>query len=408
MQSFLPLLLIALYVGAEIYGYQALKTAIQPASLTMLRIVYWGTTALFLFIFTTYRIFLYNALPKSIMAFLSVFFLSLLIAKIIVLLFMFPEDLVRLARWGYNKATLPAGAESGISRSQFLSRAALLVAAVPAGAVIYGAVANPYNYRFRKVRLTFSNLPDAFNGFKIIQLSDIHSGSFTRKQPIIDVVNKINERNADLILFTGDLVNNIAEEMEPYMDVFDKLSAKLGVFSVMGNHDYGDYVEWESQEAKMANREKFHGVHKQMGWNLLLNQNHVFEKDGQKIALIGIENWGKGRFSKYGKMAEAYKGTEDIPFKILMSHDPSHWDAEVRPKYPDVDLTLSGHTHGAQMGIENKWLKWSPSEYIYKQWAGLYREENQLLYVNRGFGFIGYPGRIGILPEVTEIELVKA
>lgn len=410
MQLFLPFFFLALYLGAEIYGYQAIKTAIQPANLTLLKVLYWGITIVFLATFFTYRTLLYNVLPKSVLAFIAVFFLSLLIAKIIILVPLLIEDMIRLGSWIFKRANASPAVvteAAGISRSQFLSRAALVVAAIPAGTVIYGALANPYNYRFRKERIAFPNLPDAFNGLKIIQLSDIHSGSFTQTQPIIDVINRINGTNPDLILFTGDLVNNTADEMEPYMDVFNKLKAKIGVFSVMGNHDYGDYVAWETNEAKMENRRRFHNVHKQLGWNLLLNQHHIIEKDGQQIALIGIENWGKGRFSKYGRLDKAYAGTQSIPFKILMSHDPSHWDAEVRPKYPDIDITFSGHTHGAQLGVENQWLKWSPSKYIYKQWAGLYSEGKQLLYVNRGFGFLGYPGRIGILPEVTEIELVK-
>jgi predicted MPP superfamily phosphohydrolase len=190
------------------------------------------------------------------------------------------------------------------------------------------------------------------------------------------------------------------------MHVFDKLQAKHGVISTTGNHDYGDYVQWDTPEAKIANFEKFKNIHKQLGWNLLMNQNVILDRDGQKIAIIGIENWGKGaHWTKYGKLDKAYKGTEDIPFKLLMSHDPSHWDAQVRPHYPDIDLTLAGHTHGFQFGIETKWLKWSPSEYVYKQWAGLYQEGKQFIYVNRGFGFLGYPGRVGILPEVTEITL---
>ena len=213
--------------------------------------------------------------------------------------------------------------------------------------------------------------------------------------------------NADLILFTGDLVNNTSDEMEPYMHIFDKLRAKHGVISTTGNHDYGDYVQWDSEADKTANFDKFKKIHKDLGWNLLMNQNVILDRNGQQIAILGIENWGKGHFSKHGRLDLAYKGAENVPFKLLMSHDPSHWDIEVRPKYPEIDLTLAGHTHGFQFGIENKWLKWSPSEYIYKQWAGLYQEGKQYIYVNRGFGFLGYPGRVGILPEVTEITLRK-
>jgi predicted MPP superfamily phosphohydrolase len=396
----------AIYGTVEFYGWQAIKTAINPTSVSTAKWIYWTLSASLLVLFLSYRPFLYKVLPKSISAYFATFFVILLLVKIIVFLFLFPEDIVRLVRLGISKMSNSVPT-AGITRSQFLSRLAIVVAAVPAGSLVYGVIANAYNYTFRKVTIKFPNLPAAFDGYRIIQLSDIHSGSFNRTEPLIEAVNKINALNADLILFTGDLVNNTSDEMEPYMHVFDKLRAKHGVISTTGNHDYGDYVHWDAPEEKVANFEKFKGIHKQLGWNLLLNQNVILEKDGQQIAIIGIENWGMGHFAKYGKLAEAYKGTENIPFKLLMSHDPSHWDAETRPKYPDIDLTLAGHTHGFQFGIETKWLKWSPSEYVYKQWAGLYREGKQYIYVNRGFGFLGYPGRVGILPEVTEITLQR-
>ena len=343
------------------------------------------------------------------MVYFATTFLVLLLFKVIILLFLVPEDITRFFRFAAAKfSSSPVSTANAITRSQFLSRLAILAAAIPAGSLIYGALANAYNYQFKKVSIKFPNLPDAFHGFRIIQVSDIHSGSFNRTEPLIEAVNKINKMGADIILFTGDLVNDKSDEMDPYMHIFDKLQAKRGVVSTTGNHDYGDYTQWDSMADKVANFEKFKGIHKKLGWNLLMNENLILEQGGQKIALIGIENWGKGRFTKYGKLKEAHAGTENIPFKILMSHDPSHWDAEVRPGYPDIDLTLSGHTHGFQFGIENKWLKWSPSQYIYEQWAGLYNKGKQYIYVNRGFGFLGYPGRVGILPEVTEITLLKA
>ena len=400
--------IFGIYGTVEFYGWQAVKTAINPASIPTAKWIYWATTTVLLVLFLSYRPFLYKVLPKSISAYFATFFVILLLAKIVILLFLLPEDLVRLGKFVTAKLSGAPPTAAGISRNQFLSRLAIVLAAVPAGSLVYGVIANAYNYTFRKETIKFPNLPEAFDGFRIIQISDIHSGSFNRTEPIIEAVNKINNMNADLILFTGDLVNNTSDEMEPYMHVFDKLRAKHGVISTTGNHDYGDYVEWDTPEAKVANFEKFKNIHKQLGWNLLLNQNVILDRDGQQIAIIGIENWGKGHFSKHGKLNLAYKGTENVPFKLLMSHDPSHWDIEVRPKYPDIDLTLAGHTHGFQFGIENKWLKWSPSEYIYKQWAGLYQEGKQYIYVNRGFGFLGYPGRVGILPEVTEITLRKA
>ena len=400
--------IFGIYGTVEFYGWQAVKTAINPASIPTAKWIYWATTAVLLVLFLSYRPFLYKVLPKSISAYFATFFVILLLAKIVILMFLLPEDLVRLGKFVTAKLSGAPPTAAGISRNQFLSRLAIVLAAVPAGSLVYGVIANAYNYTFRKETIKFPNLPEAFDGFRIIQISDIHSGSFNRTAPLIEAINKINNMDADLILFTGDLVNNTSDEMEPYMHVFDKLRAKHGVISTTGNHDYGDYVEWDTPEAKVANFEKFKNIHKQLGWNLLLNQNVILDRDGQQIAIIGIENWGKGHFSKHGKLNLAYKGTENVPFKLLMSHDPSHWDIEVRPKYPDIDLTLAGHTHGFQFGIENKWLKWSPSEYIYKQWAGLYQEGKQYIYVNRGFGFLGYPGRVGILPEVTEITLRKA
>lgn len=397
----------SIYGVVEYYGWQAVRTAFSGSNIATLKWIYWGITAVLLATFMAYRPFLYKYMPKQLGTYFMAVFAIILFSKILVLFFLLPEDLVRLVRNIAQKFS-SSPVTAGITRSQFLSRLALAAAAVPAGSLIYGIVANAYNYQYRKISIKFPNLPDAFNGFRIIQLSDIHSGSFTQTEPLKKAVEKINAMNADIILFTGDLVNNVATEMEPFMDVFNKLQAKHGVLSITGNHDYGDYVHWDSEEEKQANFEKFKGTHKALGWDLLLNTHRVLERDGQKIAILGIENWGKGHFAKYGKLGEAYAGTEEIPFKVLMSHDPSHWDAQVRPNYPMIDLMLSGHTHGFQFGIENKWLKWSPSQWMYKQWAGLYNEGQQYIYVNRGFGFLGYPGRVGILPEVTEITLVKA
>jgi predicted MPP superfamily phosphohydrolase len=317
------------------------------------------------------------------------------------------NDAIQIVKFGFLKISQPqAVSGTPINRSTFLSKMALGIAAVPVFSLIYGVVVNAYNYQFKRVTVKFPNLPKSFDGFTFVQLSDIHSGSFTQTQPIVDVIQKINALNVDLILFTGDLVNNMTSEMEPFMNIFNQLKAKHGVMSITGNHDYGDYVQWETPDAKKENFQRFIQTHKDLGWDLLMNENRILERNGEKIAILGIENWGKAlHFPKYGKMKEAVVGTEDIPFKILMSHDPSHWDGEVRPEYADIDLTLSGHTHGFQFGIETKYFKWSPSQFVYKQWAGLYQEGKQYLYVNRGFGFLGYPGRVGILPEITVVEL---
>jgi uncharacterized protein len=295
--------------------------------------------------------------------------------------------------------------ENRISRSMFLNWMGVAVGSTVFGSLLYG-FSNKYNYKIKRVALNFPNLPSSFRGLRVVQLSDIHSGSFTNKEAVKRGVERVMSLKPDLILFTGDLVNNEAKEMEHYVDVFSQLKAPMGIYSVLGNHDYGDYAKWQSKEAKRQNLERLKQTHGEMGWRLMMNEHVFLERNNEKIALIGIENWSnKARFPKYGDLTRAYAGTENAPFKILMSHDPSHWDAEVRPKYADIDLMLAGHTHGMQFGVEIPWLKWSPVQYVYKQWAGLYEQGAQKLYVNRGFGFIGYPGRVGILPEITLIEL---
>ena len=265
-----------------------------------------------------------------------------------------------------------------------------------------------HDYRVRRQTVKLPNLPASFDGLKIAQLSDIHSGSFFNKKAVRGGVEMVLAEKPDVIFFTGDLVNNEASEVMEYIDVFNKLKAPLGVYSITGNHDYGDYHRWASAEAKQKNFNDLKEAHRLLGFDLLMNQHRFLESGGEKIAIIGIENWGGRGFAKYGKLDEAYRGTEEASVKLLLSHDPSHWDAQVRPLYHDIDLMFAGHTHGFQFGVELGNFKWSPSQYAYKQWAGLYQEGSQYLYVNRGFGYLGYPGRIGMPPELTIIELKRA
>jgi predicted MPP superfamily phosphohydrolase len=336
--------------------------------------------------------------------------IGLFVSKVIAALFFGVDDIRRGVTWVISKVsqkplTAIAQGGDGITRSVFLSWLGLAVGGTVFGTLVYG-FGNKYRYQVNRLRMSFKNLPAAFKGMRIVHISDIHSGSFMDKEAVEKGVKKILKEKPDMILFTGDLVNDRASEMKDYIDVFNKLNAPLGVYSTLGNHDYGDYVRWDSHEAKKENLEQLKQVHKQMGWRLLMNEHVVLEKGNDRIALLGIENWSaKGNFGKYGKMEDAYPGSEQYPFKILMSHDPSHWDAEVRNKYSDIDLTLAGHTHGMQFGVELPGFKWSPVQYMYKRWAGLYESGDQKLYVNRGYGFIGYPGRVGILPEITVIEL---
>lgn len=415
MRSLTPFLFLGLLVALEYYMYQCLK-AIFPAKAgeraNALLLAYVVINLLLYLFFFSYRLLGLHGHFKVFFSTVTALMALLLITKLVVFLFLFAGDVFRFMANLFSQpaeAAVVQNEATGISRSAFLSKAALATAAIPVFSLVYGVVVNAYNYQFRKLTLKFPNLPDAFDGFRFIQLSDIHSGSFTRSGPLEEAVVAINKMDADIILFTGDLVNNVAEEMLPYKAIFSKLKAKHGVLSTTGNHDYGDYSNWDSPEEKRENFRRFMNTHAEMGWKLLMNENYILERGDQKIAIIGIENWGNAlHFPKYGKLDLAYKGTENIPFKILMSHDPSHWDAQVRPEYPDIDLTLAGHTHGFQFGIENRYLKWSPSQWIYKQWAGLYQQGKQYIYVNRGFGFLGYPGRVGILPEITEITLRKA
>lgn len=335
----------------------------------------------------------------------------LFIAKFVALLFLIVDDTQRFLFWGgkklvkkVNKSQQTSGPM--LSRSTFMSWIGLGIGSSLLGSLMYG-FSNMYRYRVEKVVLSYPDLPVGFKGLKIVHISDIHSGSLTNHKAVAKGVQMILNCKPDIILFTGDLVNNEATEMKQLKELFSTVKAPLGVYSTLGNHDYGDYKKWDSPEEKIKNLETLKSIHAEMGWRLLMNEHVVVEKNGSELALLGIENWSAtSNFPKYGKMNEAIVGTEKYPFKILLSHDPSHWGGEILPSYSDIQLMLSGHTHGMQFGVEIPGIRWSPIQYYYKQWAGLYQSGNQKLYVNRGFGCIGYPGRVGILPEITLIELI--
>jgi uncharacterized protein len=407
------LIMAGLMVLLDFYVFQIIKSVSNPASpktRSVIFISYWTVSVgalIVLFILPMFQLDYSRSVRSTVFAIA----IGLFLAKLIAAVFFLIDDIRRGIQWLVGKVLFKntegeqIQGEDKISRSVFLNWMGLAVGGTLFTSLIYG-FSNKYNYKVKKVNLNFSNLPSAFKGLKIVHISDIHCGSFTNKDAVKRGIEKIMQQQPDLILFTGDLVNNTSDEMNNYAKVFGQLNAPMGVYSILGNHDYGDYHEWPSQAAKTQNLEKLKQVHSQMGWRLLMNEHILLEKEGQNIALLGVENWSaKARFPKYGRLAQAYAGTENIPFKILMSHDPSHWDAEIKPKYNDIDLVLSGHTHGMQFGVEIPWLKWSPVQYVYRQWAGLYEEGAQKLYVNRGFGFIGYPGRVGILPEITLIQL---
>jgi predicted MPP superfamily phosphohydrolase len=401
------LLLLAIMIALDLYAFQALRVLAQSWSETLRNGIYgffWLTTVIGVSFVVAGFFDLSDRWPKGLTTFLRAFVFISYLSKVPMAAILLIDDLRRLVTFGYQTAT--AEAPVNIGRSRFLSTLAAGLGAIPFATLLYGMVRNPYRYQVFSEILAIDDLPDALDGLRIVQISDIHSGSFTRVEPVRDSVAMINALNPDLVFFTGDIVNNEAHEMEPYVDVFKEVRAKHGVYSVLGNHDYGDYVRWESEDHKRSNMEQLYDVHRRLGWDLLRNENRRLEINGENIAVLGVENWSNlARFPKHGDLAKAYAGTEDAPLKILLSHDPTHWDAEVRQEYQDIHLTLSGHTHGMQFGVEIPGFRWSPAKFVYEQWAGLYRAGKQFLYVNRGLGFLGYPGRVGILPEVTLLTL---
>jgi len=402
----IPLLIASVIIFVlEYYAYQAIKT------ITKNRIIKWvwlltgiGIYLNFLYvIFTTPR-----SVGQTTEFQMAVgMMITILIPKVFILVVLFGEDVIRwiqkLVSWISSNPTQPIP-----GRRKFISQIALGLAAIPFASFLYGIIQGRYNYKVLKYQLAFKDLPDAFDGFTITQISDIHSGSFTNKEKIQYGVDMINQQESDLLLFTGDIVNNKASEMDNWLDIFSALKAPFGKYAILGNHDYAEYIRGISEEEKEQQFEEIKNIHPKIGFDLLCNENRYIEKEGQKIALIGVENWGKN-FKQAGDLSKASKGISKEDFKILMSHDPSHWDAEVKQADLNYHLTLSGHTHGLQMGIEIPgWIKWSPSKYVYRQWAGLYEEYGRYINVNRGFGYHAFPGRVGIWPEITVIELKKA
>jgi predicted MPP superfamily phosphohydrolase len=402
--------------GIDLYVFQAIRVVGQDMPEFWKRFLftgYWIITIIVLMGYFTYHFVNPDAFPKIFRTFLMVGIFINYFAKTFTVVFLVIDDLFRAGQWIvslFNSKVTSQGSEAtnGISRSEFLVKTALIAGIVPLAGMTYGIISGAHDYRIRKKMITIKNLPRALDGIKIGQISDIHSGSFFNKTAVRGGVEMFLREKPDIIFFTGDLVNSQSDEVKNYIDVFDKLQAPLGVYSTTGNHDYGDYRSWPSAHAKEENFKDLIKAHQVLGWDLLLNDNRLLKIDGEQLAIIGVENWGAGRFSKYGDLDKAYAGSGEAPVKLLLSHDPSHWDSQVREKYSDIDVMFAGHTHGFQFGVEWGDFRWSPSQYVYKQWAGLYQEGNQYLYVNRGYGYLGYPGRIGIPPEITLVELQSA
>ncbi|MFN5335151.1 MAG: metallophosphoesterase [Bacteroidota bacterium] len=411
----IPLLFLLFFILLDWYVFQALKVVSgswNSHTVRRINIGYWIVSIVSIGLIV-YFIFFGSAARSHIMRnYLFAVVACIFFAKFISGFFFLIDDFRRLIQYFgafFIPALKPQSANEGISRSVFFSWMGFVTGGGLLGSLLYG-FGNKYRYAVRNVHLSFENLPNVFKGLKIVHISDIHSGSFTDPQAVQRGVHLINQQNADLILFTGDLVNYDASEMYPYISMFKSLSSRYGIWSTLGNHDYGFHKGGSSEDMKalhMKNALEVENIHNQLGWKLLRNENIIIEKDNHQLAIIGVENISaRSGFPSYGNLEKAYQGIDHIPFKILMSHDPSHWNAEVTKSYHDIQLTLSGHTHGMQFGFEIPGFRWSPVKYIYKQWAGLYQDKNQKLYVNRGFGFIGYPGRVGILPEITVLELV--
>ena len=399
------LIVIAIVLALDIYAFQAFRFMVKGR---------WGIVLYFLITLSIVGGLIYQFSIggrrnlDTLTQFFIVAFIIMIVCKMVIITTMFGEDIYRFFRTGINKLSSNHEGKIIPSRRKFVSQLAMGLAAIPFASILYGVIKGRYNFKVLKYTLTFDDLPEAFDGYKITQISDIHSGSFDNKEKVNYAIDLINEQASDAILFTGDMVNNMASEMDPWKDSFARLKAKDGKFSVLGNHDYGDYVDWETPAAKVENLDRLKAIQKEMNFDLLLNEHRFLEKDGQRIAIVGVENWGAGGFKQVGDLNKAIKGLDKDDFRILMSHDPSHWEFEVKDHPEHFHLTLSGHTHGMQFGIEIPgWFKWSPVKWRYKYWAGIYEDAKQYINVNRGFGYLAFPGRVGIWPEITVIELKK-
>ncbi len=400
---------VLILILIDFYIYQVLKTLSQGASSqvkSIIFIIYWALCMISLCSFLLFPL-ISNPYFRQYIFSISI---GWVLTQVTMVMFFLLDDVRRGTFWTVGQISSATGAQflntdKGIPRSTFLSWLGVGLSSTLFFSLLYG-FGNKYNYQLVRQKIKLKNLPGAFKGFKIVHISDIHSGSLKEREAVLKGIQLINQQDADLVLFTGDLVNDRATEMRDWIEVFSQIKSKHGVYSTLGNHDYGDYVQWDSVEAKQQNLRALANVHEQMGWRLLMNENVAIKKENEQIRLVGIENWGaKARFPKYGKMDIAMQHVDPKETIILLSHDPSHWEAQVQKQYPQVDLMLSGHTHGMQFGLENPYFKWSPVQWVYKQWAGVYQQNGQQLYVNRGFGFLGYPGRVGIMPEITLIEL---
>ncbi len=390
----------------EIYAFQAFRMLIKSK---WFFIFYYVTSAIAL-TYIVYQLYHFDrSVGQTSKTMMTMGLLLLLyVPKLLLTFILFGEDVVRFISGLFSLATKSGSDNFLPERRRFVSQIALGVAAIPFASFLYGITIGKYNFKVIKQTLFFPDLPEAFDGTTITHISDVHSGSFDDADKIQYAIDLINEQNSDLVLFTGDIVNTHATEMDPWIETFKGIhNPKFGKFSILGNHDYGEYVDWNSKAEKQANFEAIKDLHRKIDFKLLVNEHVKIENSNQELVIVGVENWGR-KFGERGDLNLASQGLTKEDFKIVMSHDPSHWDEKIQHDEKHYHLTLSGHTHGFQFGIEIPgWFKWSPVQYVYKQWAGLYENVGRYVYVNRGFGFHAYPGRVGIMPEITVIQLKK-
>lgn len=418
------LLVSGILLIVDYYVFQAVKVSLQYTSENKRRWIlrgYW-----FIVTITLAGLFMgiFLSIGRALRTVILVWFFIHYFSKLFAIPFLLIDDIRRGLSWLLKKIGIKkkekkeienseelevTEVKTGMSRSEFLSKTGLVMAGLPFVTMNYGLISNNvYDYQIKRKTIYLPNLPKSFDGIKIGQISDVHSGSFYDKIGVQGGVDLLNAEKCDVVFFTGDLVNDKTSEMREYTNIFEKIKAPLGVYSILGNHDYGDYVQWPSVQAKQKNLEDLYEVHKNLGWDLLLNENRKLKLGGDEISIIGVENWGSSlRFPRKGDIEKAKQGTDDSPVKLLLSHDPSHWRAQILKDHKDIDMMFAGHTHGMQFGVEFGDFKWSPVQYVYPEWSGLYESNAQKLYVNVGYGFLGYPGRIGILPEITIFEFKR-
>jgi uncharacterized protein len=410
---FLLFFLFAFFFIIDWYVFGGVKQVTQDFSVgsrKLISIIYWAVPILSILIVGMVFFIFPDRISSKWRNILASFVFIIYISKLLSAVVLIFGELVGAVQWIWSKIQNPsvqANQSESITRSEFITKTALALGATHIGVMSFGIISGAHDYRIRNIKVPLKNLPKEFDGIKIAQLSDIHSGSFYNKTAVNGGVDLLLDQKPDIVFFTGDLVNNKSEEFNDYFDIFKRVKAPLGVFSVLGNHDYGDYTQWNSIEEKVQNLNNLKEAHRLMGWDLILDEHRRLTVDNESIGLVGIQNWGAGGFAKYGDLNKAMGNMEEFDVNILLSHDPSHWREQVLGK-TNIDIAFAGHTHGMQYGVEIGGFKWSPVQYRYKEWAGLYQQGEQSLYVNRGYGYIGYPGRVGILPEITMMTLVKA